>query len=1150
MLIDFITMSSGEYHNKAVEYNMTGLLAELKKRFPDDPNPDINNPKYRAIVADMPYIPLLSGGLAKQLGIKDEFLTLELWKDLSNGYCPAAFLPKDSELARFAIDTPRGSMVKFNRTATPIDKVTAEYRPDLAEKDRRIGTEFVFGLARNTSNVLAALYLDDPKLEKKVIDGMNKIFNDYIAPEMEKDATIKTGTDGVNQDFVQGILVVNHCHVENRSEEPYLHFHYDLMQVALGNNGNLGSITNDLIVKNKDTYNAIFQRHAAEFLTKELGLTFQPVYLDEDLKNEFLLPHERNVTSWEVEDKFIPESLRNELGARQKEIDALLRKKGQSGFLAEEIARRETRAEKTELSPTELKAHWRDTFDKHGFSASTIAQHQDFHQAYDQETVLPTPEVLIENFLRKHKDVHFTENQFKAHVHKQLIGVCDLDRSERYGEEIFANNCHQMLDKGQREYFADFLADTIKDPEERKQKQIRFGRDVVFTTTSILEMDKYISESLLARVDESSFKLSSGNVMTAILEYEKKLSDKNIAKGKEQFRFATGQKNAIVQACTESGAAMNIAGMAGTGKSTLLNVVKTEYEKAGFKVVGTSGGQAATKNLADSIGLKKGSFFNTSELLKLIEVGKFKLDNKTILLVDEAGMLATTELYKVIKLANEAGSKLILSGDSKQLQPVGFGGNFRILNEQITTAPVTDINRQRDSWQREMVHDFAAGRAHAGIDKLFKNNKIVIKKTDIVRLEQIVNDYISDKNKVQDKIVLAMTNQDCEKLNSAIRENLKKNGKLLKDEVTVKCKDGVDREFAIGDRLVFFKGQKSNNVVQAKLNNSDTGEIQSVLRYLSGKPHTIQIKLDDGSLHHLKLSDEQNIKHGYAVTNHKAQGATKTNSYVWVSPTLNNLHSAYVACSRHVESVKLYLSEDMVKSLERKMEGKPPTLAMKKVAESVAKKKNIELRPDVLNSFVETREWLNTNHIPSDPSKVKVSHVLDRFKSIFESMGQTAFKKTSLDFDLADGAAQVAYQEYKLQREYRGQPMPEFVGPPKPVIQAVAPVKDPVVANVKAPVVAPVKAAIAAPVVAPAPVVIKSFKPNLIAIKAKVTDIANKAVKALNSLNPAFKKAPVLESEIRVEKFDTPEPIKTVPTFKPDLIGKKKEIKKKNTLSM
>ena len=84
-----------------------------------------------------------------------------------------------------------------------------------------------------------------------------------------------------------------------------------------------------------------------------------------------------------------------------------------------------------------------------------------------------------------------------------------------------------------------------------------------------------------------------------------------------------------------------------------------------------------------------------------------------------------------------------------------------------------------------------------------------------------------------------MTNQDCEKLNSAIRENLKKSGKLSKDEVTVKCKDGVDREFSIGDRLVFFKGQKSKNVVQAKLNNSDTGEIKSVLRYLSGKPHSI-----------------------------------------------------------------------------------------------------------------------------------------------------------------------------------------------------------------------------------------------------------------------------------------------------------------------
>lgn len=1120
MLIDYKNMKNGTYHNKAVEYNMTGLQAELRKMFPEDKNIDINNPKYKHIIADMPYLPLIAGGLSRSLGIKDEFLTLELWKDLSNGYCPAAFLPKDSELARFAVDTPRGSMVKFNRTATPIDAVTGEYRPDLASKKRRIDTEFIFGLHQNTSNVLTALELADPSIEKNVTAAINRIFIEHIIPEMERDAFIKTGTDGVNLGYVQGLLVVSHHHTENRSEEAYKHWHFDVMNVAHGDDGSLGSLTNDLIADNKDKYNALFQLYTKEFLELELGLSFQPVYLDEDLRNEHLMDHERNVTAWKVDDKFIPESLREELGARSKEIDALMKKMGVSGFIAEEIARKETRQEKTELSPSELKQHWKDTYAKHGFNAASIAKHQNFNQVKDQEAALPTPEVLIDNFLRKHKEMSFSEDQFKAHVHKQLLGLCDRDRAERYGEEIFANECHQMMDKNQREFFADFLADNISDPELRKQKQLRYGRDVVFTTTSILNMDKYISESQQARANETSFVLSKTDVMSAILKFEADLTEKLKKEGKKPFKFAAGQKNAIVQSCTENGGAMLIAGMAGTGKSTLLNVVKSQYEANGFRIMGTSGGQAATRNLAESIGMKKGSYFNTSELLKRIELGKLKLDNKTVLLVDEAGMLATTELYKVINHTNNAGAKLILVGDSKQLQPVGFGGNFRILSGEITTAPVTDINRQRESWQREMVHDFAGGRAHVAIDKLYKHGKVIIKKTDKGRLTQLVHDYVSDTNRAQNKIILAMTNQDTEKLNSAVREELKAKGQLSKEEVTVKGKDGINREFAIGDRLIFFKNQKSDNVEQAKLSNSDTGKVRSISRYVNGKPHSIQLEMDDGSLHHLSLTKEQNIKHGYAVTTHKSQGQTKENAYFWVSPTLNNLHAAYVACSRHKGSLKLYLSEDMVETLAQKMEGKAPTQAMAQLAQSVAKKKKLELPPATLKSFIETREWLDVNHKPSDPEKVNVRSVLDDFKSVFEAMAQTAFKKTTYDYDLADGVAQNAYAEVRLQRMYRGKPAPEFVGP----LQTVHQVEQPAVS--------------------------KSFKPNLAAVKATVANLAKKAVDALASLNPAFKKAPVLESQIHVEKFEASAPVTPTKALKPDLTGKKNVIKKKNTLRL
>jgi AAA domain/TrwC relaxase len=1044
MLIDFMNMTNGEYHNGQLIYNRQACEKEIAFLFPNDKNPDLNDPKYRDIVKKMPYTPLIAGGLAKSLGIDEQFLTLELWEDLSNGYCPVKYLPKVNEaesLMRFPIETPRGLMVKLNKNATPIGE-DGKYKPEDAGKDKRIGTEFVFALGRNTSNVLTAMEIADPSLETKLTDHVNKIFTEHILPEMERDAFIRTGTDGVELQYVKELLAVSFGHIENRGTkynpqdgtggpEAHKHWHFDLLNTAMGYDGKLLSVCNDLIIKNKDKYNSIFQMEMYPFLEKEYGLSFKPVYLDEDKDNEFLQDHEKNIASWDVEDKFIPESLRNELGARSKEMEALMKKLKVRGFVAQEIARKELKLDKTDHSPSELKAIWADKYAKHGFSGQSIAQLQNFNQVKPQ-VELPDPELMVSNYLRKHKDVVFSEDQIKAHVHKQLIGICDRDTSERHAEYVFKSQCHQVMDKEQREYFKDFLADTISDPELRKQKQLRFGRDVRFTTTGILMMDKYISESLKARESETRFVLKRNDVIQAILDCE---IDKR--KTIKDFQFSIDQKNAVVLAMTQPGAVMNIAGRAGSGKSTLLRVVKDEYERNGFSIIGTSPAGHATKSLAKDTGMKKGTFFNSSALIKQLELGKVKLTNKHVLFVDEAGMADTETLYKLIKAANMAGSKLILTGEKEQLQPVGFGNSYKVLNEQFTTAPVTAINRQRDHWQRELVEELASGQSEKALDRLYEKGLIFITKTEKGKVDLMVKHYMEDKTDFKQKFILAASNDEIDNINDKVRESLKKSGQLPLEEVTVKGKDGIDREFSVGDRIVFTKKQKSANAETTTLENSETGSVLSIAKFLNGKPRAIQIELDDGTRHFLNLKDEHSFQHAYAKTIHKSQGGTVENTQFTIGKNLADLHSSYVALSRHRGMARMYLSEEVVHLLSSRMKGKPPTTAMKNVAEWTAKTKNIELPPEITQSYLETRAWLTANYEEKDPQKRrKASAVMDDLKNVVEAFQKTNFKKTSNDFDRASGHAEDTYKRIRQERGYKvAHPVPvaqDFMGPPKP----------------------------------------------------------------------------------------------------------------------
>ena len=108
---------------------------------------------------------------------------------------------------------------------------------------------------------------------------------------------------------------------------------------------------------------------------------------------------------------------------------------------------------------------------------------------------------------------------------------------------------------------------------------------------------------------------------------------------------------------------------------------------------------------------------------------KTRTDDKTILVVDEAGMVSTRQLDGIIRRARSVGAKVVLVGDTQQLQPIETGAAFRVVADELGSAQVVRVQRQRDGWMREATQGFKTGdpeRAEAALRAYAEHDLISI----------------------------------------------------------------------------------------------------------------------------------------------------------------------------------------------------------------------------------------------------------------------------------------------------------------------------------------------------------------------------------------------------------------------------------------
>ena len=350
-----------------------------------------------------------------------------------------------------------------------------------------------------------------------------------------------------------------------------------------------------------------------------------------------------------------------------------------------------------------------------------------------------------------------------------------------------------------------------------------------------------------------------------------------------------------------SGDVACVVGFAGTGKSYLLGATREAWEAQGYRVSGMTLSGISAQNLEGESGIASHTVANR---LWHWERDRERLTSKDIVVVDEAGMLGSRQMGRIIDETHRAGAKVALVGDPEQLQAIEAGAAYRAIAERVGYVAMTDIRRQIEPWQQQATRDFASERTNQGLlayeqhDHIHSFNSRAAAMTGMVEQWDEVRSQSLDKS----QIMLAYTRDEVRQLNEQARDMRQAQGELGDDHV-VETSRG-QRIFAEQDRIYFLRNENR----ELRVKNGTLGTIEKM------NDHKLIVRLDHGDREQSRrvefsLKDYNDIDHGYAATVYKAQGVTVDRSYVLAS-TYFDRHSTYVAMSRHRQGADLYYSRD------------------------------------------------------------------------------------------------------------------------------------------------------------------------------------------------------------------------------------------------
>ncbi len=564
----------------------------------------------------------------------------------------------------------------------------------------------------------------------------------------------------------------------------------------------------------------------------------------------------------------IPAEVIELFSKRSAEIEEELETAGFTSYRARGIAARNSRGPKEEESRESLLVRWLGELEEIGWPARKINQRLQIVQD------------------RQRQPVRTLTEKERAQLVRDLIGPTGaLTKRKAFTRADVIRLAAPALYGCAADELDQVVAGVLQHPEAIPLVGQPGARGRAWAAAAVLATEQAV-EAVAARIADRT---NAARVDPAAAEAAVAAKKRSLG-----CQLTDGQRQAAVAIATSGRALDVVVGVAGSGKTTALEVVRTAYEAEGHRVLGTAISGQAARVLHHDAGVDSRTI---ASLVWHLEHGTLALDQQTVLLIDEAGMADDQAILKLLAAIDVAGAKAVVIGDHHQLGSVEPGGGLEALvNRQGPAVHILDENiRQRNLDERIALEQLRSGNVAQAVEWYRDQDRIVTAATRNEALDAAVDAWEADLDAGHESVLLAWRRRDVATLNERARKRRIAAGAITGPEIEAPG----GKLYAAGDRVVTLAPSGDVRIV-----TSERGTVTAVDR------ETLTVRFDDGRRVTLAAEqlDADRLDHAYAVTMHRMQGATVDRAHVFADGGGREL--AYVAMSRARDASHVYIAAD------------------------------------------------------------------------------------------------------------------------------------------------------------------------------------------------------------------------------------------------
>jgi conjugative relaxase-like TrwC/TraI family protein len=747
---------------------------------------------------------------------------------------------------------------------------------------------------RPTKSVSLLYGLGDAKDAAQVLDAHHQATSEALS-YLEDHVGVRRGHGGCDHVQGNGLLAVGFDHRTSRAGDPLLHTHVIVANRVQGPDGRWTALDGRDLYRHRLAADAIYRGAYQRALTRSLCV------------------------AWSATDRWgnrelagMPTELLKTFSKRADAIDDQVERLEAEGRVrTPKLVKwvvQTTRQAKRHEAPAALAERWRAEAAEHGVDVPDLLRAvlgrerqatSSGPAAGDDQTATTTTDTT-------------TDAAVVAGVFDRLAGPQGLtaQASTFARPEVIAALGEQLVGAGRTELegLADrFLADrAVSVVADRTVGERRWS------TPELLEVEQGLVAGALERRGEQARVCSPETVRAALGEHPSIGADQ------------TGMVRDL--ALSPDGVRV-VVGKAGTGKTFAVGVARHAFALDGYRVLGA----APTGIAATSLEAEGFEEVATVDRL-LVELdhaagdranharhggGQLQeapvLDDRSVLVVDEAGMVGSRKLTRLLDHARQAGAKVVLVGDDRQLAAIDAGGGFRGLRVRLGASVLSENRRQRQAWERDALELVRDGQVDQAVQTYREHERMVPATSKTELTLNLVRDWWHAHQDAEtaersgeadgvggEAVILAYRRDEVDRLNTTCQQVMQLNGRLGDEALAV-----GDRAVHVGDQVVCgrndLRGLGVANGTRGTVTRLNVERRTLTLETEQGR----QVTLPAGYLDAPVPQGRRVVDLGYATTGHKAQGLTRWRALVRITGR-EDANWLYVQLSRAKQDTRLH----------------------------------------------------------------------------------------------------------------------------------------------------------------------------------------------------------------------------------------------------